>query len=148
MIKLGGHFMSLSAARQFALRLGIDVGEDTDHSNLHMEWPINNWLCENMHLHVKSAVIRWPRQDGEYGVIFISKFARVDIENNRVIEEDVQALRVKKWLEGLGADNLQWATLLDTGRITLGGFQPQKSDLKFKIAPPGYLESRLKSGAH
>ncbi|KAF8587392.1 hypothetical protein K439DRAFT_1630694 [Ramaria rubella] len=145
MIKLGGYFMSLPKARLFALHLGIDVGEDSDYAKMHLEWSINDndWLHDTNNLHVTSAVIRWPRQTGEYGVVFISKFAQVDRESDHIIEEDEKSLEDKKWLEGLGAENLQWVTLIDTRSITLDGFQPQKSGLKFKVAPPGFLESRL-----
>jgi hypothetical protein len=73
-MKLGGYFINLSTARKVAQRLNIDVGEDTLFNNSHMEWPINNWLHDNGKLHILSAVIKWPKRDGEYGVFFICRF--------------------------------------------------------------------------
>jgi hypothetical protein len=40
-------------------------------------------------------------------------------------------MEVRAWLEAAGADGLQWVSMLDGLRITLGGTQPQPT-MKFK----------------
>ena len=134
-MKLGGYFVKLSTARKVAQHLNIDVGEDTLMNNCHMEWPINNWLHDNGMLHIKAAVIKWPSKDGEYGVFFISRFRQVDDPAVDDFVEDEKDLEVRKWLMDLDSDvegmQLEWVSILDSYGITIGGIQPQFSNLKF-----------------
>lgn len=49
------------------------------------------------------------------------------------LEEDAEDLKVKAWLESVGADTVQWATLRDTMGVSLNGTQPTKSELTIKV---------------
>ncbi len=123
--------MTFAAARQVAAHLHIDVGDDAEHNNMHMEFPINTWLHDNGKLDIKSANIEWPRGSGERGIIFISKFCQVYATDSGNIMEDESDIEVKKWLEEQGAMGLRWVSFLDTQKITLGGIQPQRCDIKW-----------------
>ena len=134
-MKLGGYFVNLSTARKVAQHLNIDVGEDTSPNNRRMEIPINNWLHDNEMLHIKSGLIKWPVKDGEYGILFISRFRQThDPERDNFIEGE-KDLEVRKWLMNLNLDaelegiQLEWATLIDRYGITISGIQPQFSDV-------------------
>jgi hypothetical protein len=129
--RFGGYYMTFSMARKIAIKLGIDVGEDTEWNNRHLEWPINNWLCTHGKLHIKAAGLKWPREGGGFGIVFISKWCQVGGEVAG-LTEDKKDLEVKQWLEELGAEGLQWVSMLDRFRIGLGGIQPQQSDMQFR----------------
>lgn len=61
----------------------------------------------------------------------MTKFRQVSSEVLRDIveeEEDVE----RAWLEAAGADGMQWVSMLDELRITVGGTQPQCTGMKFK----------------
>ena len=131
-MKLGGYFISFGSARKVAEHLCIDVGEDTPWNNRHIEWPINDWLHDNGKLNIKSAMIRWPREGREHGVFFMTKFRQVGNEVSGDIAEGEEDVEVRAWLEAAGADGIQWVSMLDGLRITLGGTQPQRTDMKFK----------------
>jgi hypothetical protein len=128
MKKFGGYFMSFSITRKVAEHLDMDLG---DFPDLQIEWPINDWLCQNGKHDIKAAVVKWPQHSGKLGVVFISKFVTVDWEDH-ILKESAKDLEVKRWLEGLGAEGLQWASMLDTFGITLDGLEPQTSGLRFK----------------
>ena len=132
-MKLGGYFVNFSTARTVAQHLNIDVGEDTLFSNSHMEWPINNWLHDNGLLRIKAGFIKWPLKDGEYGIIFITRFRQAhDAAPDDFVEEE-KDLEVRKWLIDLNAkpEGIQWVSIIDTYSITLDGIQPKFSNLKF-----------------
>jgi hypothetical protein len=130
-MKLGGYFINLSTARKVAQHLNIDVGEDTLSNNHHMEWPINNWLHNNGKLHIKSAVIKWPLKDGEYGVFFISRFRQAHDPAPDDFIEGEKDLEIRKWLMDLGAEGIQWVSILDHYGITADGIQPQFSNVRY-----------------
>jgi hypothetical protein len=81
-------------------------------------------------LHIKSATIKWPQEQGEWGVVFISKFRQSGREVPSLKEEE-KDLQVKAWLEQAGGGQMCWVSLLDQFRITLGGIQPRHSNVKF-----------------
>jgi hypothetical protein len=132
--KLGGYYMSFTAARAVAKYLNIDVGDDTLFNNQHMEWPINNWLYDNGKLHIKAALLSWPQGGrGEDGIFFMTKFC----EQNQFVgdfKEDEGDLAVKEWLKECGAEEVRWTTALDRSNITLDGIQPRRNDIKFRQA--------------
>jgi hypothetical protein len=129
MLTFGGYFMSFDTTRQVVKRLGIT---EVDHyKNMEIEWPINDWLDENQIHHIKAAVVKWPKDDGSLGVIFISRFAEAE-RDNYVLEEGDKDLKVRKWLEELEAKDLQWVSMADRFVITLGGLKPRKNGKRFK----------------
>ena len=132
-MKLGGYFVNLSTTRKIAERLNIDVGEDTLINNCRMEWPLNNWLHDNGILHMKTGVIKWPIKDGEYGILFISRFRPSNDPEVDDFVEGEKDLVVRKWLMDLDVEGMQcqWATLIDRYGIAVSGIQPEFSNLKF-----------------
>lgn len=96
-----------------------------------MELPINNWLHDNRKDNFKAAVIKWPIKDGEYGVYFISRFREVNDPAADDFIEGEKNLEVRKWLTDMDAEGIQWVSILDRYGITLGGIQPQFSNIKF-----------------
>jgi hypothetical protein len=144
MMKIGGYFVSFNSARKVADHLHIDVGEDTPWNNHHIEWPINGWLHDNGQLNIKSAMIRWPREGRDHGVSFMTNFCQGNSEVSGDMVEEEGDVEVRAWLEAAGANRIQWVSMLDSLRITLGGTQPQHMDLKFKHVS---LEEILESAA-
>ena len=130
-MKLGGYFVNFSSARKVAQRLNIDVGEDTFQNNCRMEWPINNWLYVNGQLHIKSAMVKWPLNDGEYGIFFITKFWQESDPAPNDLMEGGNDLAVKRWLMGLGAEGMQWVSMSDRYGITMDGIHPQFSNVRY-----------------
>jgi len=130
-MKLGGYYMSFGAARRVTQYLNIDVGQDTFSNNCHMEWPINNWLYTNGKLHIKSAVVKWPLNDGEYGVFFITRFWQASDPAPNDLMEGGRDLEVKRWLMNLGAEGMQWVSISDRYGITIDGIQPQFSNVRY-----------------
>ena len=137
MMKLGGYFINFGSARKVAEHLHIEIGKDTPWNNRHIEWPINDWLHDNGKLNIKSAMIRWPRngEGQEHGVFFVTKFRQVSSEVLGDIVEEEEDVEVRAWLEAAGADGIQWVSMLDEHRITLGGTQPQRTGMKFERIP-------------
>ena len=77
-------------------------------------------------------MIRWPCKGREHGVFFMTKFCQVSSEVLRDIVEEEEDVEVRAWLEAVGADGMQWVSMLDELRITVGGTQPQRTGMKFK----------------
>ena len=123
--------MDFSAARRVAQRLNIDVGQDTFQNNCRMEWPINNWLYNNGQLHIKSAMVKWPLNDGEYGTFFITRFWQESDPAPNDFTEGENDLAVKRWLMNLGAEGMQWVSISDRYGITIDGIQPQYSNVRY-----------------
>ena len=145
-MKLGGYFINLSSARKLAQHLNIDLEEDTFLNNRRMEIPLNNWLHDNGMLHIKAGLIKWPVKDGEYGMLFISRFRQAnDPEPDDFIEGE-KDLVVKKWLTNLDAEGIQWATLIDRYGIAITGIQPQYSDVKFRHISDEELSEQIANG--
>ena len=73
-------------------------------------------------------------KDGEYGILFITRFRRAhDPAPDDFIEEE-KDLEVRKWLLmiDLGAkEEIQWVSIIDRYGITLEGIQPKFSNFKF-----------------
>lgn len=130
---LGGYWVSLVELRKFAKNLDMDLGEDTIPNTGHYGRYINNWLCDNKPENIpeiKAAGIDWPRKSMQFGVIFISKVA---IKEHFVpLEENVDDIMVKKWLQRGGADAVQWATLEDPWGIAHGGTRPEKHTYTYR----------------
>ena len=62
----------------------------------------------------------------------MTKFRQVSSEVSRDIVEEEEDVEVRAWLEAAGADGMQWVSMLDELRITVGGTQPQCTGMKFK----------------
>ena len=62
----------------------------------------------------------------------MTKFRQVSSEVSRDIVEEEEDVEVRAWLEAAGADGMQWVSMLDELRITVGGTQPQHTGMKFK----------------
>jgi hypothetical protein len=138
-VRLGGYFVPMSVARDLATDLGLSVGDDTIISNAHLESGFNGWLAEHNKFHILAAAITWPRRlDSDFGIIFISKFAKGGPEAER-LEEDDEALQVRNDLEGWSRKSklqLQWASLVDNHNITLRGTRPRPN-------PPIFVQRSL-----
>lgn len=118
--------MPMSAARDLATDLGLNVGEDSAISNAHLQSVFNGWLAKNKKFHILAAAITWPRPLGDAGIVFISKFGKGQLENE--IFEDGEALKVKKEIEGWSPTlklPLRWISSADHRGITLGGTRPR-----------------------
>lgn len=118
-IILSGYFVPMSAARDLATDLGLNVGEDTPLINARLQSVFNGWLAENNKSHILAAAITWPRRlNSDAGIIFISKFGKGQLEN---VLEDGEALEVKndmeRWSQTLKFP-LQWITIADRTGIT------------------------------
>lgn len=126
--------MDYSTARKVAEQLAIDIRQGqgfADWDDQHMEWPFNDWLATNGRLNVKVAGILSPETDIE-GVIFISTFLHIENTDPGPLTETENDLAVRQWLEELGVlDGIQWISMLDTKRITLGGTQPRYHGITF-----------------
>lgn len=125
----------MSMARELATDLDISVDEDTIISNSHLEGKFNDWLFKNnkSNINILAAAITWPRHlDDDFGIIFISKFVNEGWEAE-ALEEDDEALKVKKIIEGWGQISLQlqWAWLVDTYGITRRGTRPRPNPPKY-----------------
>ena len=53
----------------------------------------------------------------------MTKFHQVSSEVSRDIVEEEEDVEVRAWLEAAGADGMQWVSMLDELRITVGGTQ-------------------------
>ncbi|KIL63702.1 hypothetical protein M378DRAFT_654743 [Amanita muscaria Koide BX008] len=109
----------MSAARDLATDLGLNVGDDTPLINARLQSVFNGWLAENNKFHILAAAITWPRRlDSDAGIIFISKFGEGQLED---VLEDEEALKVKndmeRWSQTLKLP-LQWITIPDRTGIT------------------------------
>ncbi|KAF8182522.1 hypothetical protein BJ912DRAFT_978103 [Pholiota molesta] len=125
---INGYFMTFQAARTLGTRLGIDTGEDNLHHNMHLEIVINDWLANHNKLETKSALIDWPPGSLKDGIVFITHFRRWEPPREDLDEPREEDLKIKAWLEGLGAEGLQWVSTWDEGgSITLDGTKPRRS---------------------
>jgi hypothetical protein len=112
----------MSAARDLATDLGLSVDDDSVISNAHLQSVFNGWLAANNKFHILAAAITWPQPlDSDSGIIFISKFAKGQLENE--ISEDGEALEVKKDIEGWSqalklSESLHWVSFADHCGIT------------------------------
>ena len=118
----------MSTARDLATDLGLNVGDDSIISNAHLQSVYNGWLAENNKFHILAAVITWPRPlDSDSGIVFISKFARGQPEND-TLEEDKEALEVRNDIEGWSQTlklPLRWVSFADHYGITQRGTWPR-----------------------
>lgn len=118
-------------ARTIAARLDIkEVARDT--SEARYELHVNNWLCDNKPQDIgviKVAGIDWPPNQGNFGIIFISKF--VEGPWAGPLREDDQALKLKGWLEINDVVKPEWVSMEDTTSITLNGTERQKHEYRF-----------------
>lgn len=137
MMILGGYWVTLPVLRNIAQKLEMDLGEDTVPNTGNYPRYVNNWLydhkLDNTIPNVKAGGVDWPLGSMQFGVIFVSKFVRK--QYFVPLEEDAEDLKVKAWLEGVGADMVQWATLEDTTGMTLDGTQPQKRTWTYRVVP-------------
>jgi hypothetical protein len=118
----------MSAARDLATDLGLSIGDNLIISNAHLQSVYNGWLAENNKFHILVAVITWPWPlDSDSGIVFISKFAKGQPEND-TLEEDKEVSEVKNDIEGWSQTlrlPLRWVSFTDNYGITHRGIQPR-----------------------
>ncbi|KAL0957399.1 hypothetical protein HGRIS_001200 [Hohenbuehelia grisea] len=126
---ISGYFVTFVTARAIMQRLEIDAAYCNDH---HLPGRINNWLADGGMTNVLAGTVPSPNGDSHGLLVVTHAFIIQNDEPSH--SEDESDKKVKQWLQGDNPNqhDVQWFSGVDTWGVTLGGFQPRKSQIDWE----------------